>query len=96
MQKLLHYESSRPEVWHLNKARLRTWDRYPVWAKTEGRELKQARKRKGWAGWVPNTKEERGKFKTRIACFGEPRSWIEDKDVEGLKSLQTRMAKAVT
>ena len=36
---------------------------------------------------VPNTEKERGKIKTRV-LFERPRSWVGEKDLEGLEVLQ--------
>ena len=41
--------------------------------KIEGRELKQVKGRTGWAGWAPNTEDERGKFKSRVLCLPKGR-----------------------
>ena len=61
------------KTWYLNKVRLRAWDHYPVVGKVEGKEVRQVQGKEGWAGWVPNTEEERQKFKTRVLRPEGPR-----------------------
>ena len=60
----LHYgpRDLRSTTWYLNRTRFRTWDHFPVVVKVEGKELKVKKEKKGLAGWIPESEDERQKF----------------------------------
>ena len=45
--------------------------------KIEGNEVKVMKRRKGWAGWVPESEEERQKFKKQVLCPEGSRAWVD-------------------
>ena len=66
----LHHGSRdlKCKTWYLNKARLSAWDLYPVLVKIEEKEMKIVQGKKGWAGWISRTEEERWKFEKQVLC----------------------------
>ena len=51
-----------------DKARLRTWDLFPVVVKIDGKELRVRKGKKGWAGWIPKTEGEETNFQELVLC----------------------------
>ena len=49
---------------------------YPVLVKN-GQELRVRKEKKGWAVWAPYSEEERQKFKRRVLCFEDSRTWVD-------------------
>ena len=58
------------------------------WSGVGGRELKQVKGRKGWAGWMPRSEEETKKFRSRVICPEGPRAWLKEEDCGGLEMSQ--------
>ena len=52
----------QPTTQYLKRTRLRTWDRFPVVVKIDGKELRVKKGKKGWAGWIPKSEDEKQKF----------------------------------
>ena len=81
-------------TWSLNKTRMRTWDHFPVVVKIDGRELRVKKGKKGWAGWVPKSEDERQKFQELVLCPDGSREWVNDGQAGGLEGLQARLEAA--
>ena len=87
----------RSTIWHLIRARFRTWVHFPVITKIEGREFKTKRPVYGWAGWAPVFDVEKATFQELVLCprsdHGEP-AVRDAEEGEGLALLHDRLVGA--
>ena len=51
-------------------------------------------RKKGWAGWIPKSENDRLKFQRQALCPGGPGAWVKDDQEAGLESLQERLEEA--
>ena len=52
----------------LNRTSLTTWYHFPVVVKIDGKQLKAKKRKKGWAGWIPKSEDDRHKFQKLAFC----------------------------
>ena len=81
-------------TWYLKKVRLRTWDRFPVIVKIEGRALRTKKGVKVWVGWIPGSEGEKSKFHELVLCPGGDRTEILEDGRDGLVALHERREEA--
>ena len=67
LEKLVHKRMMTQRIEHLL-----------VVVKIEGKELQVRMGRKGWAGWIPKTEDERLTFQRQTLCPGGSRAWVTD------------------
>ena len=70
---------------------MRTWNHFPKVVKTDAKELKVKKEKKGWAGWIPKSDEERQKFQESALCPTGSRGWVDDGHEGGLEVSQERL-----
>ena len=57
----------------------------------DGKELKVKKAKKGWAGWIPQTENDRQKFQELVHCPAGSCEWMNDCGEGGLEVSQARL-----
>ena len=68
IDKIVGASDLQSTTWYLNKTRRRTWDHFPLMVNIDRRDLRVKEGKKGWAGWIPKTEDDRQKFQELALC----------------------------
>ena len=66
---MMSFRDLRSTTWYLNKVKLRTCDHFPVVVNIEEKDPR-AQKKKGWAGRIPRSEDEKNQHHRTRALLG--------------------------